>query len=171
MRKPPPLETQAHWAPRPNLGERSLLKGLRHPGGQMNIARNSVGCLDNIPHPKPTKHGTYKYQKFGTARLSAPADTPADAADPTVARALSSTAAAAWDAPHGAAFVSARSTNAPQTAASSARGGARTDPATIARRRTGDLRPSAHRPPSRAAAPAGRTTSRCLWQQRTRAEA
>jgi len=59
-----------------------------------------VGCLDNIPHPKPTKHGTYKHQKFGTARLSAPADTPADAADPTVARALSSTAAAACDAPH-----------------------------------------------------------------------
>ena len=64
-----------------------------------------MGCLANIPHPKPTKHGTYKYQKFGTARLSAPADTPADAADPTVARALSSTAAAACDAPHGAAFV------------------------------------------------------------------
>ena len=77
-----------------------MLKGLRHPGGQLYIARNSVGCLDNIPHPKPTKHGTYKHQKFGTARLSAPADTPADAADPTVARALSSTAAAACDAPH-----------------------------------------------------------------------
>ena len=77
-----------------------MLKGLRHPGGQLNIARNSAGCLDNIPHPKPTKHGTYEHQKFGTARLSAPADTPADAADLTVARALSSTAAAACDAPH-----------------------------------------------------------------------
>jgi hypothetical protein len=162
---------RTHWAPRPNLGERSLLKGLRHPGGQLNIARNRVGCLDNIPHPKPTKHGTYKYQKFGTARPSAPADTLADAADPTVARARSSTATAACGAPHGAAFLSARTTNARLTAASSDHHSARTDPATTARQRTSDRRPSAHRPPSRAAAPAGRTTSRCPRQQRTRAEA
>jgi hypothetical protein len=130
-----------------------------------------VGCLDNIPHPKPTKHGTYKYQKFGTARPSAPADTLADAADPTVARARSSTATAACGAPHGAAFLSARTTNARLTAASSDHHSARTDPATTARQRTSDRRPSAHRPPSRAAAPAGRTTSRCPRQQRTRAEA
>ena len=130
-----------------------------------------MGCLDNIPHPKPTKHGTYKHQKCGTARLSAPADTPAEAADPTVARTRSSTATAACGAPHGAEFLSARTTNALLTAASSDHHSARTDPATTARRRTGDRQPSAHRPPSRAAAPAGRTTIRCLWQQRTRAEA
>ena len=111
------------------------MSSSKAPSGQLNIARNSVGCLDNIPYPKPTKHGTYKYQKFGTARLSAPADTPADAADPTVARTRSSTATAACGAPHGAAFISARTTNALLTAASSDHHSARTDPATTARRR------------------------------------
>ena len=97
-----------------------------------------MGCLYNIPHCKPNKYDTYKYQKFGTARPSAPADTLADTTDPTVARAPSSTvAAAACDALHGAAFLSARTTNALLTAASSDHHSARTDPATTARPRQG----------------------------------
>ena len=105
--------------------------------GKLDLPSDSMGCLDNIPHCKPNKYDTYKYQKFGTARPSAPADTLADTTDPTVARAPSSTAAAACDALHGAAFLSARTTNALLTAASSDHHSARTDPATTARPRQG----------------------------------
>ena len=54
------------------------------------VPSDSMGCLDNIPHRKPNKYDTYKYKyrKFGTACPSAPADTLADATDPTVVRAV-----------------------------------------------------------------------------------
>jgi hypothetical protein len=129
-----------------------------------------VVCLDNIPHPKPNKYDTYEYRKFGTARPSAPADTLADATDPTVARAPSSTATAACDAQHDTVRTSARTTNAPMTATPSAHGVARTSPSTAARGRRNDLWPSARRPPCAALAHAGRAASQRWWPQRTRAD-
>ena len=119
------------------LVARTLYRLLTCSDGKLDVPRDSVGCLDNIPHPKPNKYDTYEHRKFGTARPSAPADTLADTTDPTVARAPSSTAAAACDALHGAAFLSARTTNALLTAASSDHHSARTDPATTARPRQG----------------------------------
>jgi len=81
-------------------------------------------CRDNIPHPKPNKYDTYEYRKFGTAHPSAPADTLADATDPTVARSPSSTTSttAARDAQHDTVRTSARTTSAPMTATPSAHG-------------------------------------------------
>ena len=123
----------AHWVFFPKSVARTLYRLLTCSDGKLDVPRDSVGCLDNIQHPKPNKYDTYEHRKFGTARPSAPADTPADAADPTVARAPSSTATATCDAPHGAAFLSARTISALLTAASSDHHSARTDPATTAR--------------------------------------
>ena len=78
---------------------------------------DSIGCLNNIAYPKPTEYSMYKCQNFGTARQTAPAPAGKRGNDPTVARAPSSTATAACDAPHGAAFLSALTTNALLTAA------------------------------------------------------
>jgi hypothetical protein len=32
-----------------------------HPISLMNVTKDSMGCLGNILHPKPTKYGSYKY--------------------------------------------------------------------------------------------------------------
>ena len=140
-------------------------------GDKLGGPRDSMGYIDNMPRPKPTRHGTCKYKKFGTARRSAPAGTPADTADPTVARAPSSTATTARDAQHGTVRTSARTTNAPMTATPSAHGVARTSPSTAARGRRNDLWPSVRRPPCAALAHAGRAASQRWWPQRTRADA
>ena len=124
---------RSHWVFFPKSVARTLYRLLTCSDGKLDVPRDSVGCLDNIQHPKPNKYDIYEHRKFGTARPSAPADTPADAADPTVARAPSSTATATCDAPHGAAFLSARTISALLTAASSDHHSARTDPATTAR--------------------------------------
>jgi len=161
----------SHLAKRPDSVARTLFDLLVCSGDKLGGPRDSMGYLDNMSRPKPTRHGTYKYQKFGTARQSAPAGTPADTADPTVARAPSSTTTTARDAQHGTVRTSARTTNAPMTATPSAHGVARTSPSTTARRRRADLRPSARRPPCAALARAGRAASQRWWPQRTRADA
>ena len=41
--------------------ERTLYDLLVCSGDKLGGPRDSMGCLDNILHPKPTKHGSYKY--------------------------------------------------------------------------------------------------------------
>ena len=48
-----------------NPGARTLYDLLVCSGDKLGGPRDSMGYLDNMPRPKPTGHGTYKYRKFG----------------------------------------------------------------------------------------------------------
>ena len=43
------------------LGERTLYRPAMASIGLLNVPKDSMGCLDNIQHPKSTKYSSYKY--------------------------------------------------------------------------------------------------------------
>ena len=42
------------------LGARTLYRPNMAPIGLLNVPKDSMGCLDNIQHPKSTKYSSYK---------------------------------------------------------------------------------------------------------------
>ena len=124
-----------HWVPRYRSGGTDFLQTLYALGPLLALGRHprdSMGCIDNIQHPKPTQYGTYKLHSCVRHARWQWHQAGSETTIAIYARAPSSTATAACGAPHGIMRGSARTIRTLRAASACDVAIAHTGPATTA---------------------------------------